>query len=135
MYSKYHKKKKNCLQLLERGELWRRWRKKILPRQKYKFSPGNLKLNCSQLFTMWISWIIIQIFLFFSLLSLNHQVQLHKVTTWLNVYIYDNDWIMQHEKLFHIDSDPLSDSFTKLWCDSLCMHSILSHDKETINLL
>lgn len=69
---------------------------------------------------MWISWIIIQI-------SLSQQRSIiirfnyKQVTTWLNVYIYDNDWIMQ--------SLPLQEFFKltlilwvipkKLWCDYL----------------
>lgn len=54
---------------------------------------------------MWISWIIIQIHFLFSRIRFNYK----QVTiTWLNVYIYDNDWIMQLKKR-KIDIDPLSD--------------------------
>lgn len=66
---------------------------------------------------MWISWIIIQIP---SLSRLSLRVirfNYKRVTTWLNVYIYDNDCIMQHRNNFEL-TVILWVILLKLWCDS-----------------
>lgn len=83
---------------------------KNLPWQKNKLQlwPEGKSFSIVPIPLMCISWIIIQI-------SHNWIIRFNykQVTTWLNVYIYDNDWIMRFFKSTLI----LWVISLKLWCD------------------